>query len=85
LLFGILTATEGALPFYDLYFKELTMIGGRVAKSEDYPSSIDLVQRGIVRLDPLISDVMPLGELETAIEMLGSDSGSRMKIILEHS
>ena len=85
LLFGILTATEGALPFYDLYFKELTMIGGRVAKSEDYPSSIDLVQRGIVRLDPLISDVMPLGELETAMEMLGSDSGSRMKIILEHS
>lgn len=84
LLFGILTATEGALPFYDLYFKELTMIGGRVAKSEDYPSSIDMVQRGIVRLDPLISNVMPLAELETAMGMLGSDSGSRMKIILEH-
>jgi 2-desacetyl-2-hydroxyethyl bacteriochlorophyllide A dehydrogenase len=84
LLFGILTATEGALPFYDLYFKELTVIGGRVAKSEDYPSSIEMVRRGIVRLDPLISNVMPLAELETAMEMLGSDSGSRMKIILEH-
>jgi 2-desacetyl-2-hydroxyethyl bacteriochlorophyllide A dehydrogenase len=84
LLFGILTATEGALPFYDIYFKELTLIGGRVARSEDYPSSIDLVQRGIVRLDPLISDVMPLEELEKAMGMLGSDSGQRMKIILEH-
>jgi len=84
LLFGILTATEGALPFYDLYFKELTLIGGRVAKSEDYPSSIDLVQRGIVRLEPLISDVLPLAELETAMGMLGSDSGPRMKIILEN-
>jgi threonine dehydrogenase-like Zn-dependent dehydrogenase len=84
LLFGILTATEGALPFYDLYFKELTLIGGRVAKSEDYPSSIDLVQRGIVRLDPLISDVLPLAELERAMAMLGSDSGPRMKIILEN-
>ncbi len=84
LLFGILTATEGALPFYDLYFKELTLIGGRVAKSEDYTRSIDLVQRGVVRLDPLISDVLPLSELETAMGMLGSDSGQRMKIILEN-
>ena len=84
LLFGILTATEGALPFYDLYFKELTLIGGRVAKSEDYTSSIDLVQRGIVRLEPLISDVLPLADLEKAMGMLGSDSGQRMKIILEN-
>ena len=79
-----LTATEGALPFYDLYFKELTLIDGRVAKSEDYTSSIDLVQRGIVRLEPLISDVLPLAELEKAMGMLGSDSGPRMKIILEN-
>ena len=84
LLFGIITAKEGALPFYDLYFKELKLINARVAKSEDYPSSIALVERGIVRLEPLVSNVMPLGELKTAIGMLGSDSGQRMKIILNH-
>lgn len=85
LLFGIMTATEGALPFYQLYFKELTLIGARVAKSEDYPASIDLVQSGKVRLEPLISDVLPLAELGKAMAMLGSDSGPRMKIIMEHS
>lgn len=84
LLFGIITAKEGALPFYDLYFKELALISARVAKSEDYPSSIALVQRGAVRLEPLLSDVMPLAELKTAIGMLGSDSGARMKIVLDH-
>jgi 2-desacetyl-2-hydroxyethyl bacteriochlorophyllide A dehydrogenase len=84
LLFGIITAQEGALPFYDLYFKELALISARVAKSEDYPSSIALVQRGTVQLDPLVSDVMPLEKLKTAIGMLGSDSGQRMKIIMEH-
>src|SRR5678816_204978 len=31
LLFGIITAKEGALPFYDLYFKELALINARVA------------------------------------------------------
>jgi threonine dehydrogenase-like Zn-dependent dehydrogenase len=84
LLFGIITAREGALPFYDLYFKELALINARVAKSEDYPASISLVERGTVRLEPLVSDVMPLGELKAAIGMLGSDSSQRMKIIMEH-
>jgi 2-desacetyl-2-hydroxyethyl bacteriochlorophyllide A dehydrogenase len=84
LLFGIITAKEGALPFYDLYFKELALINARVAKSEDYPASIGLVERGQVKLEPLVSDVKPLDELKAAIGMLGSDSGARMKIILEH-
>jgi 2-desacetyl-2-hydroxyethyl bacteriochlorophyllide A dehydrogenase len=84
LLFGIITATEGALPFYQLYFKELALINARVAKSEDYPASINLVERGIVRLEPLVSNVMPLTELKKAIGLLASDSGQRMKIILEH-
>jgi 2-desacetyl-2-hydroxyethyl bacteriochlorophyllide A dehydrogenase len=85
LLFGIITAKQGELPFYDLYFKELALINARVAKSEDYPNSIALVQRGTVRLEPLVSHIMPLGELKAAIGMLGSDNGQRMKIILEHA
>jgi 2-desacetyl-2-hydroxyethyl bacteriochlorophyllide A dehydrogenase len=85
LMFGIYTAKEGALPFYDLYFKEISLITARVAKAEDYPASIALVERGQVRLEPLVSDVMPLGELKAAIGMLASDSGQRMKIILDHS
>ena len=85
LMFGIITAKEGALPFYDLYFKEIALINARVAKSEDYPGAIALVERGQVRLEPLVSDVMPLGELKAAIGMLGSDGGAqRMKIILDH-
>jgi len=52
LLFGIITAQEGALPFYDLYFKELSLISARVAKGEDYPSAIALVEQGTVRLEP---------------------------------
>src|SRR5207237_1396194 len=55
LLFGIFTVTEGALPFYQLYFKELNLINARVAKSEDYTRSIELVESGIIRLEPLYS------------------------------
>ena len=50
LMFGIFTATEGKLPFYQLYFKELALINGRVAKPEDFPACIELVQKGQVQL-----------------------------------
>jgi 2-desacetyl-2-hydroxyethyl bacteriochlorophyllide A dehydrogenase len=84
LLFGIITETHGDLPFYQLYFKELALINTRVAKTEDFPGSINLVKRGIVRLEPLVSHVMPLGHLNEAIRMLSTESSQRMKIILEH-
>jgi threonine dehydrogenase-like Zn-dependent dehydrogenase len=85
LLFGITTATHAELPFYQLYFKELSLVSSRAAKSEDYPASIDLAARGIVKLAPLVTHVVPVTELEAAIGMLESDTDERMKIILENS
>jgi threonine dehydrogenase-like Zn-dependent dehydrogenase len=84
LLFGITTAAEGALPFYQLYFKELNVVNARAAKGEDFPDSIDLVARGVVKLLPLVTQVMPVSELGLAIDMLKTDVDGRMKIILEH-
>jgi 2-desacetyl-2-hydroxyethyl bacteriochlorophyllide A dehydrogenase len=84
LLFGIYTATEGALPFYQLYYKEPTVQSARAAKSEDFPESIDLVARGVINLPPLITQVLPIAKLADALEMLESDVDGRMKIILEH-
>jgi len=83
-LFGITTATEASLPFYQFYYKELTVVNTRAAKGEDFPDSIDLVARGAVKLLPLVSDTLPLAKLGSAIEMLKSDVEGRMKIILEH-
>ncbi len=84
-LFGITTATHAELPLYQLYFKELNLVSSRAAKSEDYPASIDMVARGIVKLAPLVTHLVPLTELEAAIGMLESDTDERMKIILENS
>ncbi len=84
LLFGITTATEGALPFYQLYFKELNVVNARAAKGEDFPDSIDLVARGVIKLLPLVTQVMPVSELGPAIDLLKTDVDGRMKIILEH-
>ena len=85
LMFGISSATEGALPFYDLYFKELTLINGRAAKQEDFTGMIELLEHGIVKLDPLVTHHMSLGELESAIRMVEDTGDRRLKIILDHN
>ena len=84
LLFGITSATQANLPFYQLYYKELNIVNTRAAKGEDYPPTIDLVARGVLKLKPLVTHVVPLLDLEKAIGMLESDEDQRMKIILEN-
>jgi len=85
LLFGITNATSGALPFYDLYFKELTLINNRAATAQDFPVMIDLVNRGAVRLEPLVTHRMALDELGTALGLLEDGADGRLKIILDHT
>ena len=84
-LFGITNATHGDLPFYDLYFKELTLFNNRAATAQDFPVMIDLVDRGVVRLEPLVTHRMALDELGTALGMVEDGAERRLKIILDHT
>lgn len=85
LLFGITSAKEGALPFYDLYFKELTVQNGRAAVGKDFEPSIALAASGKVQLDPLITHRLPITEAVESMKMLENDVDGRMKIILENT
>jgi threonine dehydrogenase-like Zn-dependent dehydrogenase len=60
-------------------------VNTRAAKGEDFPASIDLVARGVLKLKPLVTHVIPLPELESAIGMLVKDEDRRMKIIMENT
>ena len=84
MLFGITSATQATLPFYQLYYKELNIVNTRAAKGEDFPPTIDLVARGVLKLKPLVTHVVPLLDLEKAMCMLESDEDQRMKIIMEN-
>ena len=58
-------------------------MSARAADARDYPRSIALVQGRQVRLAPLISDVMPLAELDRALASMAGGGGDRLKIIVE--
>jgi 2-desacetyl-2-hydroxyethyl bacteriochlorophyllide A dehydrogenase len=83
--YGIHTNTEGALPFYDMYFKEIQFINARAATDKDFSACLEMFESGKINLNPLISDILPLDQLGKAMEMVGTDAPQRMKIIMEHS
>jgi L-iditol 2-dehydrogenase len=82
IVFGTITEEVGELPFYQLYYKELSLVNPRAAKPEDYPASVELVAAGTIELDPLITHTFPLESAEEAIAAT-SESDS-LKVILDH-
>ncbi len=82
-LFGTITEPAPALPYYQLYYKELMISNPRAAKPEDFPAAIDIVSSGQAELEPLVTDVFPLSRAREAIEATGS-RGS-LKVILDHT
>ena len=71
LAYGTMTETSGELPFYDLYHKEISVIGARSARVEDFPLAIDAVASGRVRLDPLVSGRHPFDDVDAAMREAG--------------
>ncbi|MEE3000673.1 MAG: alcohol dehydrogenase catalytic domain-containing protein [Pseudomonadota bacterium] len=81
--FGIYAEERGELPFYEFYFKELSIITARAALPEDFPESIKLVETGEVKLEPLITHVFALANLSEAIDLLNKPNDKRLKVILK--
>jgi threonine dehydrogenase-like Zn-dependent dehydrogenase len=72
LAYGTMTATSGEVPFYDLYHKEISIVGARSARVEDFPMSIDVVASGRVRLEPLVSGRYPIDRVGEAFRAAGA-------------
>ncbi len=66
LAYGTMTETSGELPFYELYHKEISVIGARSARVEDFPTAIDAVASGRVALGALVSGRFPIDDVEEA-------------------
>jgi 2-desacetyl-2-hydroxyethyl bacteriochlorophyllide A dehydrogenase len=82
LVFGTISGTQGELPFYDLYYKELAVINSRGARLRDYERGIELASAGGLQLAPLVTGSYPLVQAPEAFETL-RDSGEALKIMLD--
>ena len=81
LLYGVLTGTGDDLPLYDLYYKEITVLGTRASRPRDMKAAISLAANGNVRIAPLVSDRVPLDAIDDALER--SKQGA-LKVLVSH-
>ena len=71
-----------AVNLFDVFWKELEVLGTRVYEPEDYESAIDLVIGQRLPLTDLITSVEPLERLPAALEQLARNP-SAMKILVD--
>ena len=75
LVFGTVTTGNQALPYYQMYFKELTLRNPRAAIGDDYARAIELASTRVLDLEPIVTDQLHLSDASQAFERVqGSDS-----------
>lgn len=81
LAYSIYSETEGRLPYYELYRKEIRVVASRSSLPRDMEISVDLAARGAVQLAPIVSDRL---SLDAAGEALERSAAGALKVVLEH-
>ena len=73
LVFGTVTGGgSSGLPYYQLYFKELTVRNPRAAIADDYARAIELAAAGVLDLEPIVTDRVGMAEVSRAFERVRS-------------
>jgi threonine dehydrogenase-like Zn-dependent dehydrogenase len=81
----VVVAIHGAGRTVDLhrfFWRELTMLGARVYERTDYDRAVQLIRRGTVPADRLISRVEPLDRAADAFQAL-TEGGAVMKVLVD--
>lgn len=79
-LYGTATGGGAGLPYYQLYFKELTIRNPRAATKADYQRAIDLVATGVIDTAPIVSARFGLSEAREALAAV--DDPSTLKVLM---
>ena len=80
LVFGTVTGGGTGLPYYQLYFKELTVRNPRAAIADDYARAIELAAAGVLDLEPIITDRIALSDASRAFERV--QSSDSLKVLM---
>jgi threonine dehydrogenase-like Zn-dependent dehydrogenase len=80
LVFGVDTKAVAEFPQSEVTFKELQVLGTWLANAT-FPKAVDVLESGILDIDGLITDVIPLQDVHAGIDKLAA--GKAVKIIVK--
>lgn len=76
-------AKDPALSMFYLGEHELRLIGTMIYRHEDYLTAVDYVSKGIVNLEPLISNRFAFEQYDEAYKYIDGNRASTMKVIID--
>ncbi|MGQ0570450.1 MAG: zinc-dependent alcohol dehydrogenase [Armatimonadota bacterium] len=79
--YGIITTDLAGVPGYELYARELTLVGSRGA-GQRYQEAIELLALGTVRVEPLITHRLPLDDADRGFSLLIDRLEDAIRIVL---
>ena len=62
---------------------ELSLIGTMMYRHEDYVKAVEEVGKGVINLEPLISDRFPLERYDDAYKYIDANRATAMKVIID--
>lgn len=69
--------------FTALQKKELQVFGSRNALQADFVQLIDLVSRGQIPLEKIITDIYPMSKIQEAFADFSTDNGEKLKVMID--
>ncbi len=85
LVFGTLTGGSEGLPYYQFYFKELTIHNPRAAMPADYERGVKLVADGALDVEPIVTHRFSLEEAAGAFEAVQDTSSLKVLMTVDES
>ncbi len=80
LVFGTIAGGDKGLPYYQMYFKELTLHNPRAALIDDYATAVRLAAAGLINLEPIVTDTLALDDVAAAFALV--DDPDSLKVLL---
>jgi L-iditol 2-dehydrogenase len=78
---GLPAGTNAVLDTNQIHYKQLIVSGTTRSNLEQYRKAIGFIEKGIVDIDPLVTDRYPLEEIQTAFENAASQKGMKHAIV----
>ncbi|MGE5587797.1 MAG: zinc-dependent alcohol dehydrogenase [Clostridia bacterium] len=83
LAFGILPPHLEDFDGFDLYYKELTVVGSRAMLPEDFDGAIKATERGAIDLSSIVTHTYALDELKAAFGKVETSPGDVLRAVIE--
>lgn len=78
--FGFLHDLAG-VDGYNIYFKELNIVGSRAMNNAGYKKAVELYKQGALDLSPLITDRFTLEETKENFDKMDAESGKHLRMV----